>query len=103
MRAGLKKSFRASRELPTADAREIDDITRDHGERIEDLSVGRIAAHPTHTAAPTGGSWKQGDFVRNSAPTEDGTAGGKYVVTGWICIDGGTPGTWKPCRALTGG
>jgi hypothetical protein len=102
MRSGLRKGFRASREMTAADARELDDIVRDHGERIEDLSVGRIAAHPQHTAAPTGGTWKRGDFVRNTEPSEAGTAGGKYVTLGWSCVLGGTPGTWVPCRALTG-
>lgn len=54
------------------------------------------------TAAPTTGTWAQGDTVRNSAPTEIGTAGSKYVLTGWICVAGGTPGTWVQQRTLTG-
>lgn len=41
------------------------------------------------TAAPTTGTWKQGDIVWNSAPA----AGG---VLCWVCTTGGTTGgTWK--------
>jgi hypothetical protein len=39
-------------------------------------------------AAPTSGTWKQGDIVSNSA-----AASGAYA--GWICVAAGTPGTWK--------
>lgn len=44
-------------------------------------------------AAPTLGSWKQGDIVYNSAPT----AGGK---AGQVCVSTGSPGTWKPFGAI---
>jgi polygalacturonase len=54
------------------------------------------------TAAPTAGSWYQGDREYNSAPAEAGTAGSKYVIFGWICTVGGTPGTWLQMRSLTG-
>lgn len=40
------------------------------------------------SAAPTTGSWLQGDIVWNTAPTSGGYAG-------WICTASGTPGTWK--------
>lgn len=56
----------------------------------------------TGTAAPTGNKWAQGNFCWNSTPTEQGTAGSKYVVLGWVCVASGTPGTWLPCRTLTG-
>jgi hypothetical protein len=39
------------------------------------------------TAAPTTGTWLQGDIVWNSAPTASSTAA-------WICTTAGTPGTW---------
>jgi hypothetical protein len=42
----------------------------------------------TKTAAPTTGTWVQGDIVFNRDPT----AGG---FIGWVCTTGGTPGTWK--------
>lgn len=75
---------------------------REHALLLNDLAAGRIAAHPTATAAPTGGTWAQGDFVRNSAPSEAGSASSKYVVLGWVCTVSGTPGTWLECRVLTG-
>lgn len=53
-------------------------------------------------ATPSSGSWQQGDFVRNTSPTEQGSAGSMYVLMGWICVSSGSPGTWKECRALTG-
>jgi hypothetical protein len=40
------------------------------------------------SAAPTGGTWKVGDIVWNSAPTAGGTVG-------WVCTTAGSPGTWK--------
>lgn len=46
------------------------------------------------TAAPTTGTWLVGDEVRNTTPT----AGG---VMGWICVSGGTPGTWKSFGAIS--
>lgn len=54
------------------------------------------------TAAPTTGTYAQGDFIRNSTPSEAGVAGSKYVVTGWLCVTSGTPGAWVSCRSLTG-
>ena len=40
------------------------------------------------TTIPTFGTWKKGDKIINSNPT----AGG---YEGWVCINAGTPGTWK--------
>ena len=54
------------------------------------------------SSVPTTGTWAQGDFVRNLNPTEQGTAGSKYVVEGWLCVAGGAPGTWVQKRFLTG-
>lgn len=59
-------------------------------------------SHAATTAAPTAGTHAQGDFVRNSTPSEAGSAGNKYVVLGWICTVSGTPGTFVSCRCLTG-
>lgn len=72
-------------------------------QKLNALADGRISAIDNAvTAAPTTGTWAQGDQLRNSAPTEQGSAGSKYCVTGWICTAGGTPGTWVALRALTG-
>lgn len=75
----------------------------DHAILLNLLTEGRLSAtNNATTAAPTTGAHAQGDYVRNSQPTEAGTAGSKYVVLGWVCVVGGTPGTWVQCRALTG-
>lgn len=72
--------------------------------KVNGLADGRLAQIDNAlTAAPTTGTWAKGDFVRNSNPSELGSAGSKYVVLGWVSIAGGTPGTFKECRALTGG
>jgi hypothetical protein len=67
------------------------------------LQSGSISGNTNQrTAAPTSGSWAVGDQVKNSAPAEAGSAGSKYVITGWICVSSGSPGTWKEMRCLTG-
>lgn len=67
------------------------------------ISEGRLGGFYTAAnAAPTTGDHLQGDFLLNSAPTEQGTGGSKYVVHGWRCVVSGTPGTWVECRFLTG-
>lgn len=76
---------------------------REHATQVNLLSEGRIAGFYTAvTAAPTSGSWMQGDAVKNSAPSELGTAGSKYFIDGWTCTVSGTPGTWVQRRCLTG-
>ncbi|CAH0220301.1 hypothetical protein SRABI121_02955 [Microbacterium sp. Bi121] len=54
------------------------------------------------TAAPVGDAWDVGQFVDNLTPTEQGTAGAKFVIRGWVCVVAGDPGAWVPVRALTG-
>lgn len=82
------------------------DTTRFYSEvarQVNALSEGRLAAsYSARTSAPTTETWAKGDQVRNSNPAEAGGAGSKYVVTGWICTAGGTPGTWLEMRTLTG-
>ena len=76
---------------------------REHATQINQLSEGRLAAfYQASTAAPTTDTWVQGDFVLNSAPSELGTAGSKYIIHGWRCTVSGAPGTWVQCRFLTG-
>jgi len=48
------------------------------------------------TAAPTTGTYQQGDFIRNSAPASGG-------VLGWVCVVAGTPGTWDTVGIGSGG
>jgi hypothetical protein len=76
---------------------------REHALLVNLMTDGRLTgANNAATAAPTTGGHAQGDFVRNSAPSEAGTAGSKYVVFGFLCVASGTPGTWVQCRFLTG-
>lgn len=82
--------------------RDLYDNFRRIAAHLDGISRGRIDAHDEYTSAPTTGSWKQGDFVRNSSPSEAGTAGSKYVITGWVCVASGEPGTWVETRSLTG-
>lgn len=42
------------------------------------------------TSPPSGGTWKVGDIVWNSAFQNGGG------IPGWTCITAGTPGTWLP-------
>lgn len=77
---------------------------REHATQVNNLAEGKLSAvYNAYTAAPTTGTWGQGDFVRNSNPTEQNTGGLKYVLFGWECTVSGTPGTWVECRFMTGG
>ncbi|TEA78640.1 hypothetical protein [Allopusillimonas ginsengisoli] len=65
---------------------------------VNGLAEGRImAVYNAATEPPTTGEHYQGDFIRNREPVD---AGG-YIVTGWICVESGSPGTWKECRCAT--
>lgn len=76
---------------------------REHAVQVNALAEGRMEAHYNAlTAAPTSGTYGVGDFVKNSAPSELGAGGNKYVILGWVCTVSGTPGTFLQCRALTG-
>lgn len=76
---------------------------RQVAQQVNSLSEGLIAASYTAlTAAPTSGTWTQGDFITNKTPTELGAAASKYVVLGFVCVASGTPGTFVQARVLTG-
>lgn len=79
--------------------RRLADLQRENASLVNALAEGRIAGTVNAaTAAPTTGSYAIGDFVRNSQPSETGTAGSKYVVTGWLYLSGG----FVQQRVLTG-
>lgn len=83
--------------------RQLDTLYRQIATQVNQLSEGGIvAAYNAATAAPTTGTYFQGDTIRNSSPSELGVAASMYVITGWICTVSGTPGTWLECRSLTG-
>lgn len=75
-------------------------------QQVNRLSNGSInSCSNAASAPPSAGSitiYAQGDYIRNSAPTVQGSAGSQYVVKGWICVTGGKPGTWVQDRCLTG-
>jgi hypothetical protein len=62
-------------------------------QQLNGVSEGRIAPwHTAHTTYPVAGKYDQGDFVRNSTPTVAGVVPCDYIVMGWVCTVGGTPG-----------
>lgn len=81
----------------------LNDILSRTNQQINQLTEGQISAiHNARTSAPTTGLHQQGDFFRNAQPSVAGTAGSQYVITGWMCVVGGEPGTFVECRSLTG-
>lgn len=81
----------------------LKNIFRKIARKVNQIGDGRIAGSDFIAATiPTTGTFKQGDFIRNSAPVEAGTASSRYVVIGWVCVSGGSPGTLLQCRYLTG-
>lgn len=78
-------------------------LFKDIAIQLNGISEGTQAAfYASLSSAPTSGTWAKGDFVLNSGPAELGSTGSKYIVHGWRCVAGGTPGTWLQCRFLTG-
>ncbi len=43
---------------------------------------------------PSTGTWEAGDRIMNPRPRIRGKAPDRYVVTGWLCVESGTPGKW---------
>lgn len=84
--------------------RQLTMLHRDIITQLNLLSEGYIQATTNAApAAPTAGEFQVGDFVRNSAPSELGAPGAKYLLLGWCNVAAGSPGTFKECRVLTGG
>lgn len=78
-------------------------LFRNIAQKVNQIGDGRLVGSDlVASAIPTTGTYAQGDFIRNSAPIEAGSAASKYVVIGWVCTVGGTPGTLLQCRVLTG-
>lgn len=77
------------------------DALRQIQDQVNNLSEGKLkASYTAQTSVPTTGTYNVGDFVRNSAPSELGTAGNKYVLVGWLCST--SPTTFVQQRVLTG-
>ena len=82
---------------------QLTDVLRQITQQVNSLTEGAVFAnHSARTAAPTTGTFNQGDFVQKSNSAEAGSASSKYVILGWVCTVAGTPGTWLECRVLTG-
>lgn len=91
---GVPREWNQSRMIEIFRAMEI---------QINLLAEGRIAGrHFTSAAIPTAGTFAQGDIIWKSAPAEAGSASSKYVILGWVCTVGGSPGTLLEMRVLTG-
>ena len=83
--------------------RALYDYFRRLNQKVNGLAGGEFGSiDRTGTAAPTTGTFAQGDQVSNSNPTELGAVTSKYVLMGWVCVAAGTPGTWREMRVLTG-
>jgi hypothetical protein len=75
--------------LSGIDPKRLTDVLSQIISQLNGISEGSVSAtHNAQPAAPTTGTWKQGDFIRNSAPS------GGSPVLGFICTVSGTPGTW---------
>lgn len=83
----------------------MSELMRQLEDAINRLSEGRIYQnYNAAAAAPTGTTvaYQLGDIVRNTTPTELGTAGSKYIIMGWINVAAGSPGTFRELRCPTG-
>jgi hypothetical protein len=82
--------------------RKLTDLFRDYGRQVNDFTEGRIAAVTNAaTEAPTMGTYRKGDTLRNSEPEVVGVPPWQYVIVGWVCTEGGTPGTWQEMAVAT--
>lgn len=83
-------------------------VILNNGAVLGDMGIGSantrlFAADFRSNNGPTGAppealNWNVGDRALNSTPTVNGT-----IVTGWICTEAGSPGTWAEMHALTTG
>jgi hypothetical protein len=79
--------------------RRLAELQRENAALVNALAEGRLAGSVNAAPnVPTTGSYAVGDFVKNSAPTEQGSAGSKWILLGWTYL----PSGFVPCRVLTG-
>jgi hypothetical protein len=73
---------------------QLTSLLRDITQQVNGLTSGAVySVHSARIAAPTTGTFAQGDFTRNATPS------GATPVFGWICTASGTPGTWVALTA----
>lgn len=85
--------------------RSLVDSLRDIASQVNLLSEDKISgSYGARTAQPSTVIQAVGDFTKNIAPAEAGTAGAKYVVLGWVTTVNGTASaaTSLEVRTLTG-
>jgi hypothetical protein len=79
--------------------RRLAELQRENAALVNALAEGRLAGTVNAApSAPTTGSYAVGDFVKNSAPSEQGSAGSKWILLGWTYL----PGGFVQTRVLTG-
>lgn len=102
MRIDIDPRLPSADQLPPLRTR-LFEVFKSIAVQLNSISEGRMSAfHNAYTAAPTTGTWAAGDYIKKSNPTEAGIATAKYIIIGWTCTVGGTPGTWLENRTLTG-
>lgn len=91
---------------PAAIAQKTNSYLKLVQQQVNRLSSGGInASSSASTAPPSGNSntiYSAGDYIRNTAPTVQGKSGSQYTVLGWVCVEGGKPGTWVNHQGSTG-
>lgn len=91
---------------PSAMAQRLNAYLKLVQQQVNRLSNGGINSSSSAWTSPPSGItatiYSAGDYIRNTAPAVLGTAGSQYVVKGWLCVTGGSPGTWVEDRGLTG-
>jgi hypothetical protein len=80
--------------------RRLAELQREVATLVNAIAEGRMAGAVNAMASPPAdpGPYAPGDFVRNSAPLEQGAAGNKYVLAGWVRL----PTGFVEQRFLTG-
>jgi hypothetical protein len=83
----------------------LTDLFRALSDQVNGVSESTITSrYNALTAAPVGVIMKTGDFVPNISPSEQGSAGFKYILAGWQAVVDGTasPVSVLEARTLTG-
>lgn len=66
-------------------------LFRQHADQINAVAEGMMHGfHLARTSAPTGIVMQVGDFIPKIDPSETGSTGSKYSLSGWRCVVAGT-------------
>lgn len=85
--------------------RTLTDYLRLNSQQVNDLATGRLEANfNADSAIPSSGLFGIGDFVKKKPIVEQGSAGSKYIVYGWVCTSEGSASasSFTTVRFLTG-